>query len=158
MHLLVRVPRYMRVQGRAFDVIEEHNAAFRANGKVAVAKFGTPFSRVVFGAITQAIRANAATLYLVTKEDDEFFAWAGRIVSIGTFSGAESGLVDLFPEYYRSLLNAPTSYLCLGSELREASLRGLMLASNTRPVLDVMRECRTAMMLVQATGRPGKAA
>lgn len=155
MDLALRVPKFARIGRAAFDIVKEHNEVVAARGRVALGKFGAPLSKIAVEQIRSTMENGSPQLYVVMKDEGDFYGFAATIGELGQLSSGANGLAptmpflaELFPAYYSRLDDTPSSYLILTSELRPVALDGLILASNDRPLLTVLHECRTAVMVV----------
>lgn len=149
-HIVLRVPRYAIVNGQKHDVIEAHNEVLRSKKVVALGKFGKPFSRAGRKVVQRQLDEGVQTfLYLVFKSKGQFLACRAPIQSLHP-DRPDSDLRAPFPDYY---VKKPSYWFVLSGELVKADLGQLVLTSNSRPLLDVVAETRTPLMIVQFRSR-----
>jgi len=151
--LALRVPKSVRVNRRTYDTVGEHNAIAAARGVVAFAKFGSPLSETVLKELNGAKNSPFSRLIIVYRRDDEFYGFGARIKSAIRPTEAEQSPTVLYPSYYDALINEglvapPKSYFVLSTPLDPIDLHRFALNSNGRPLLSVLRECRTSTMLI----------
>ena len=84
---------------------------------------------------------------------DDYAGFSSEISNIHSGKPTQE-IEDATPEYYRRLGISSSLWFALCTPLEPFDLRNLQLLSNKRPLLNVMRECRTSSMLVEiaATG------
>jgi hypothetical protein len=147
-HFVLRVPLMTRVGGRSFSTIEAHNDVAKASGRVALAKFGNPGTASRVEKLSAQIEEGIETfLILVVKRGDKFLSYRAPMSLI--HHGAPGALAALAPPYYSKIDETPRLWFVLGSPFTRSELANLRLATNKRPVVSVMSECRTATMLVE---------
>jgi hypothetical protein len=148
MDLVIRIPERVQIGGRAYNVVDEHNAVYERHGAVGFGKFGAPLSNRIIREI-EAKTTERPRLFVVVKRQGKFFGWQAAIKSVQEkWSSGEQGAP--VPDYYLQLSNRPSSAIFLKSRFRPTDLKDLYLTSNDRPLLEVMSECRTSVMLVRS--------
>jgi hypothetical protein len=149
MDLVIRSPERVRTEeGRTVDVVDEHNALIAKKGRVALAKFGAPTSERTLGIINEAIRNKSAPyLYLISKSKNTHYASKSHIIA--TYVRLPIDLRSFVPDYYELVEYNPSTWFILDRPFQPASIDKLVLVSSGRSLLDVLRETRTASMLVK---------
>lgn len=143
-HIVLRFQRYVHYEGRKLDVIQEHNDIFDRDGQVTLAKFGrNPAASKVERLRLQIERGQRTNLFLVCRDKKEFQGFSCTIATLSTTEATAE-----CPEYYNDVELDPGLWITLDSAIKPASLKGLRLVLNQKPLLDVLAECRTSMMLV----------
>jgi hypothetical protein len=147
-HLVLRVPLMTRVDRRSFSTIDAHNEVAEATGRVALAKFGNPGTASRVEKLKAQIEEGIQTLLiLVVKRDDKFLGYQAPLSTV--HHGQPGELATLAPAYYAKLGETPRLWFVVNSPFLRSELAGLRLATNHRPLVAVMSECRTATMLVE---------
>jgi hypothetical protein len=86
-HLVVRVPLITKVNGVSLDTVKAHNESVIAQGRVSIAKFGSPGTRARCERLGSQIGNGSETfLILVTKQGDRFLGYRSRLTSAATES------------------------------------------------------------------------
>lgn len=148
-HFVLRVPLMTRIDGKSFSTIEAHSQVIEKSGRVAIAKFGNPGPAARYDALKTQIAEGAETLLiLVVKRDDNFLGYQSPLGDVR--HGDPGELVRWVPPYYAKLGEPPRLWFLVTAPFQRAQLAGFRLSSNRRPVVDVMRQCRTASMMVEA--------
>jgi hypothetical protein len=148
-HFVLRIPLVTKAHGRSFNTVEAHNQAIQLSGRVAMAKFGDPGTRTRYEKIKNQIDDNVETLLiLVSKQGDRFFGFQSRLSSIH-YGKPNAQIISIAPDYYRAEEWPGRLWFIVSSPFLSCALEGLCLSTNHRPLLDVVRECRTASMLVE---------
>jgi hypothetical protein len=151
-HLVVRVPRVTRVNGISVDTVKAHNDSLAARGSVSVAKFGNPGTSVRRDQLlTQIDNGLEAHLILVTKTGGKFCGYKSRMRAVH-YGKAGNNILAGAPPYYRDLEEQAKLWFTVTDPFEPTNLDQFSLASNMRPLLEVMRECRTASLLVEQNG------
>lgn len=149
LHLLLRVPLVTRVAGDAINTVDAHNEVIRRLGQAWIAKFGTPGTEERANTLKFQIEQGRKTfLVLVAKRGMRFLAHEAPLVSIH-YGRADSQILKLAPEYYSRLDQSAALWLAVRRLLQLSDLARFRLASNQRPIVEVLSECRTASMLVE---------
>ena len=150
-HVVFRVARLANVGSRQIDVIDAHNEVQSKHGAVAWAKFGHRLDpRKLRILASRVAGGQTATAYVVLKQSGEFLGYSSRIQQVLTAD--EPPPDKLVPPYYSHLDVLPAAWFVLGRPLKPTSLHGIRLASNERPLLDVISECMTAFFFVCSEG------
>lgn len=158
-HVVLRIRPTIRIKWETLDVVSEHNKVLKREGVVALGKFGAAMPRNKLDALAAEIRQGPRTwFYLVTKHGDTFQAVRAIIKDVFPAGGEKERSVKC-PAYYREMgLHTelgfkPSMWFLLSSQLTPCTLDHLYLVSNQRPLLKVLHECRTTMMVVTATAK-----
>jgi hypothetical protein len=147
-HFVLRIPLVTRIHGRSFDTVEAHNQVIRLIGRVAIAKFGSPGTLGRCERIRSQIGNGIETLLiLVAKQGDRFRGFQSRLSSIH-YGKPSAEIVNIAPDYYAGQ-EWPELWFIASTPFVSCALEGLCLLTSQRPLLDVIRECRTASMLVE---------
>ncbi|WLB48302.1 hypothetical protein QIH93_10080 [Bradyrhizobium ottawaense] len=88
---------------------------------------------------------------MVTKQGGQFLGYKSRLTSVH-YGKADDILRAGAPAYYDDLGEQAKLWFTVIEPFEPADLGQLSLASNGRPLLEVMRECRTASLLVEKNG------
>jgi hypothetical protein len=148
-HLVVRVPRISRVNRITVDTVRAHNETLVALGRVAIAKFGNPGTRARCDRLRAQIDSGLETLLiLVTKRGEQFLGYKSRLTSVH-YGKADNVILAGAPKYYSDLGKDAKLWFTVIAPFETINLEQFSLASNRRPLLEVMRECRTASLLVE---------
>jgi hypothetical protein len=148
-HFVLRIPLITKVYGRSFNTVEAHNQKIHSSGRVAIAKFGDPGSRARYERIKNQIDNNVETLLiLVSKQGARFLGYQSRLSSIH-YGKPSAEIIALAPDYYRAEEWPGRLWFVVSSPFMSCALQGLCLSTNHRALLDVVRESRTASMLVE---------
>lgn len=148
-HLVVRVPRISRVNRISVDTVKAHNETLARLGRVAIAKFGSPGTRARCDRLKAQIDGGLETLLiLVTKQGGQFLGYRSRLTSVH-LGKADEAILSSAPTYYDDLSNDAKLWFTVTVAFEPVSLEEFSLTSNGRPLLEVMRECRTASLLVE---------
>lgn len=147
-HFVLRIPLMTRVDGRSFSTIEAHNDVAKANGRLALAKFGNPGTGSRVDKLKAQIEEGTETrLILVVKREDKFLGYQAPLSAI--HHGKPGALASLAPTYYAKTGETPLLWFVVNSPFTRCELAGLRLVTSHRPLVAVMGECRTATMLVE---------
>ena len=147
-HFALRIPLTSRVGGRSLDTVESHNEVIRRSGQVALGKFGSAGSHARQKAISEQIGEGVVTqLILVGKSDGRFIGVCAPLSAI-MFGPLSAEFSVYAPDYYSRLPTRPSLWFVVRQTFQPCSLRSLQMASSQRPLLAVMKECRTSSMLV----------
>jgi hypothetical protein len=148
LHFVLRVPLMSRANGRSFNTIEAHSQVIEQTGRVALAKFGNPGPAARYKPLKTQIAEDVETLLiLVVKRDDRFLGYQSTLG--GVHHGSPGEMVKWAPPYYAMLGESPRLWFLINAPFQRSQLADFRLASNQRPIVDVMRECRTAAMMVE---------
>jgi hypothetical protein len=148
-HFVLRVPLLTRVHGRRFNTIEAHNQALTKQGRVALAKFGQAGSATRVDLIKDQIERRTGTLLiLVVKDQGRFFGFSAPLASIRR-GEPDPQTASVAPEYYARLEGIGSLWFTVESPFVARDISEFRLLSNGRPLVDVVRECRTSSMLVR---------
>jgi hypothetical protein len=146
-HVVLRIPLITRINGRSFNTVEAHNQVTRSIGRVAFAKFGNPGSRARCERIKEQIDNQVETfLILVAKQGERYLGFQSRLSSVH-YGKPSPEILSIAPNYYREQ-ESPGLWFITSTPFMSCDLRAFCLSTNGRPLLDVIRECRTASMLV----------
>jgi hypothetical protein len=151
-HVVLRLPLTTRVQDGTLNTIEAHNEALAARGRVAIAKFGRPTASAKIAVIKSQLERGTETLLVLAIR-----LGAGRFLGFGSpISAVHRGppnaeLLSLAPAYYRDLDETANLWFILHARIVPHDLRGFRMRASQRPLLDVLHECRTSSMLVEAS-------
>ena len=147
-HLALRIPARVRIQGRSVDILEAHNAAVRLHGKTIFAKYGPLVSEKKLHRLRCQITEGIPTYLIVAiREGSQFLAYNSPVHAIYT-SKLDSTQRAIAPTYY-SLLDAfGNCRFELHRVFSPTVLGDLVLASNDKPLLEILDSCRTSAMLV----------
>ena len=148
-HLVMRIARYAETVVGKTDVIEAHNEVARREGRVSLAKFGRSVSQARLAGIRNQIENGVpAYVILVFRVAVWFTGFSARlrtIVDDGTSPPKTS-----IPTYYDDLeVGDASCWFELDGPLTQTELDGLRLTTNDRPLLEVLKECRTSLLFVQ---------
>jgi hypothetical protein len=147
LHFLMRVPLLTPIDGRSINTIDAHAKVLEASGEVSVAKFGA--SNRVEPLQEQLKSGTRTNLIIVYRQNNGFHALQSRIRAIRRGS-ATNDIRKSSPEYHASLSYAAGLWFIIESPLIKCDLSKLRLASNKKPVLEVLAVARTPAMLVEA--------
>ena len=156
-YIVLRKKPTVRTGLNELDVITEHNSVFDKAGSVAVGKFGVSWHQSKCDEFSACIK-NGSTIYLllVSRTAKGFNGFRARIRDIQL---ANNKILPQFPPYYNllnrqpslretALATKPSMWFRIAERLKPYPLLNLSLLTNKRPLLDVLNECRTTMMLV----------
>lgn len=157
-HFLMRVPRVTFVEGQrpggshshAINTIDAHSEVIQASGHVAIAKFGAPNPRVE--RLQKQIQEQVPTyLILVFKRGGKFIGFKSLIsaIRLGT---PTAEIKNSAPSYYREFSYSAGLWFVVEGPLQICDLTKLQLASNKKPLLEVLSASRTPSMLVETVG------
>jgi hypothetical protein len=156
-HIILRIKASIKIQGQMLDVVTEHNKVFNESGSVWVGKFGASWHKPKCDDYNNAIsHGQKIYLYLVTKNESGFIGYRAKICEV-ILSDCKRTLI--YPEYYHllgrqpilldtALAAKPSMWFHLSEPLRLHALEKLKLFTNKRPLIDVLKECRSTLMLV----------
>jgi hypothetical protein len=147
-HLVVRIPLVSKVKGRMINTIKAHNDVVDRLGLVTVAKFGKPGTAKLVERLNEKI--GRACLILVAKENGRFLGFQSRLSSMHRGSPTPE-MISASPAYYGDIGETAGLWFTARDPFTECDLASLRLSSNQRPLLDVLRECRTSSMLIERT-------
>jgi hypothetical protein len=120
----------------------------KKTGRVSVAKFGSPGSKERVERLQKQIRASTKTsLILIAKSGADFLGFHAPIVSL-RLGMATSEIRASTPSYYRDLYMGGLWFV-VDAPFESIDLARFCLVTNGRPLLDVVRQSRTASMLVK---------
>jgi hypothetical protein len=170
-HFLLRVPWVTRIEGhptRAINTIDAHSKKIRELGYSTVAKFGRPSPAHTIQRLNKQIHEGRCTRLIlvvktVVKRGITFVGYQSEISSIRAGPPTTEIKVSA-PSYYQELSYAAGLWFIVRTPFAICDLTKLYLASNKKPVLDVLSKCRTPSMLVeniveisrQGRGQPSK--
>ena len=150
-HLVLRVPLTTPVDGRPINTLDAHNEVARRTGRVAVAKFGQPGTKLRAEVLRTQIRQQRKTwLVLVSKRGSQFLGFQAPLISVH-HGMPTPDIRKIAPPYYEKLDQVAELWLTVEGPFVAADLRRFRLATNQRPLLEVISECRTSSMLVEAS-------
>jgi hypothetical protein len=145
-HLVVRIPLVSRVQGSSINTVEAHNEVAKKLGTVTVAKFGKPGALDLVEKLTQQM--GRTSLILVAKRDSHFLGFQSRLSSV-VRGKPTAKMMSTAPTYYANIREVAGLWFTVTGPFTDCDLAVFRLSSNQRPLLDVLRECRTPSMLVE---------
>lgn len=159
-HIALRLAPNRSIDGKTFSIVDEHNRVAVEHGKMALAKFGSGLGLATAADLRAGLEGgDRPYLFAVSKREREFEGFCAPIVDL--FGPVLPPMhKHLVPAYYAELdLNAGSWFL-LGGPLSRCGLGNLHLASNGRPLVQVLRESRTSLLPVLQDGlrRPESAA
>ena len=159
-HTVLRLSTKVSVRGEKVDTISAHNSIFDLAGYVAVAKFGNAWTPEKCETYCQSItKSKRPLLIIVTKVGKAFLGWSAPLESV--FPAEDRKARQLVtPPYYRELANQPSllnsalatkpsMWFVTTGKFQPCPLADFRLVSNGRHLNDVLRETRTALMLVR---------
>jgi hypothetical protein len=148
----MRIPTVARLERQKVDVVKAHSEVLHHLGRVTVAKFGAPPKASSVERIERQLQNKVRTLLvLVTKRDGEFFGLESELDAIH-LGRVTQDLKAFAPQYYVELAYSGSLWFLLRTPFKTSRLDAFRLSSNRRPVLKVMSECRTALLLVERSG------
>ena len=162
-HIILRLSAKVSIRGEKLDTISAHNSIYEQQGYIAVAKFGNAWSAEKCDHYCRSIRkSKRPLLIIVTRSGERLFGWSAPL-DIVFPADDKRGRRLARPNYYDELANQPSLFatalvskpsmwFVVTEKFKPCSLSNLWLASNGRRLSSVLRETRTAMMLV--TGLP----
>jgi hypothetical protein len=149
LHLAVRVPLMTRVGIQSISTVLSHNEIIDRFGRFALAKFGQPGTSARAQALQRQIEQGQTTLLvLIIKRSNRFIGYQCRLVSVHR-GPPTSEIKSIAPTYYRELGIEAALWLIADSPLVTCDLKKFCLSTSQRPLIEVIRECRTASMLIQ---------
>lgn len=147
-HLVLRAPYSVRIGGKSYKLIEEHNRVVEEHGQALLAKFGVLPGHSRLERLRKQVKVgNETRVFLAFKRGGKFCGFSARIADLFE-EEPPSELQRLIPVYYEEIQICGRLWLLLTEPLSPCSLRGLYLFSNGRDLVEVMSECRTSAMLV----------
>lgn len=176
-HIAIRIGNLLNTESGPIDVVTAHNEMFESCPIVAFGKFGKPLSQKMIEILSSQIAEEKQTfLYVVRKTERGFESYRAPLAGVSSASprarkplpyvvrktklGFESSRVtpsDRDVALPRAEKPAPSpayddefvsTWLCLKSKFVAARTDVLFLRSNRRPLIDVVSETRTPVMLV----------
>jgi hypothetical protein len=148
-HFVLRIPLITKINGRSFHTVEAHNQVIQSSGRVAMAKFGNPGTLARYEKIKNQIENDVETLLiLISKQGTQFFGHQSRLSSIH-YGKPSPQIAGIVPDYYRAEDWLARLWFVVSYPFMSCALEGFCLCTNHRPLLDVVRECRTSSMLVE---------
>ncbi len=161
--IVLRLSAKVSIRSEKVDTISAHNSIFDQAGHIAVGKFGKPWSAEKCSDYCRSVtKSKRPRLIIVTRSGEKLFGWSAPLETVFPADDKRAGRLAR-PRYYDELANQPslfatalvskpTMWFVVTEKFRPCSLSNLWLASNGRRLSSVLRETRTAMMLV--TGSP----
>ena len=150
--LVLRIPEYVRIErGLKFSTIGAHSEVAREQGEVMFGKFGAALKGASLQRLEASKGAGSPRLIVVMKK--------GSFVG---FSAVLGGITDKLPspaeqryvpEFYHLLAEmneTPSTWFRLMSPFEPIELSSFSLVTSGRPLLEVISETRTSMMLVHS--------
>jgi hypothetical protein len=148
-HVAVRIPIKSRVGTMMVDVIQAHNEAAEKWGLTTFAKFGRlPSSASLKQLSSQLEEGRECYLVLVAKVDQTFVGFEAPLVSVHV-GRPTSTLTTVAPRYYSQLVEEGQLWLSISRGFKDSDLSKWRLRSSKRPLLEVVRECRTSLIFVE---------
>jgi hypothetical protein len=155
-HFLLRVPPVTRIEGHAalaVNTIDAHSQVIQELGHATVAKFGRPATAYTVERLQRQIKKGIRTrLILVVKTNDTrrktYVGYQSEIGSVRLGSPTEE-LRKAAPTYYRLLAYGAGLWFTVCASFKICDLTKARIASNKKPVLEVLRTSRTPSMLVE---------
>lgn len=130
------------------NIIEEHDKITTIHGSAFLGKAGRILTEEKMDLIERMISDNGCSkLYLIQKQEASFVISQADIYSITT----DTPDLEKIPEYYRNRASSDMNFWFeIGQFVSTtyAEAASLRLLSSNRPLMDVLRECRTTLMLV----------
>jgi hypothetical protein len=148
-HLLLRVPRLVRTESGVVNIIDAHNELAGEHGPIWFAKFGAPPSAGVVDVLQSQIAEGLnASLILGKKEGGVFVGFSAKLQAI-ILSAPTAEMRNRSPAFYEEMHMTPSSWFCVEGPFQATDLGNYRLKSNKRPLVEVMRQTRTSLMLVE---------
>jgi hypothetical protein len=148
-HIAMRIGSYQdRQLGK--DVIEAHNAVADFSGKVFFGKAGRSLSADKLQLVRDALaQGSKCCLIVIRRSGDQYQCFMAPIHSLPDASFRPD--LRLVPEYYHDLAHEIGLWMEIGKFVAadNALIRSLVLASNSRSLLETLDSCRTSLMLVK---------
>jgi hypothetical protein len=156
-HIVLRIKPAIKIRWEELDVVSEHNRVFDETGSVAVGKYGASWPQFKCDDINTDIEDGAMIcLFIVWHTKGGYKGYRARIREV-FLSGSKKN--PPFPAYYNSLgqqrrladallTSKPSMWFHLSERLKPYTLMNLRLLTNDRPLLDVLSDCRSTIMLV----------
>jgi hypothetical protein len=153
-HLVLRIPMVAQIAKQRFSVVDAHNVIFEKLGNVAVAKWGQSGTRARADRLQRQIENGSETLLiLVAKSGGQFLGFQAPLS--GVHLGKPTAQIRaISPPYYDQLGEGSSLWCTVNRAFVPADLQNLHLASNERPLLDVLGDSRTTSMLVKSSEHP----
>jgi hypothetical protein len=148
-HLAIRFPLMAKVGGQQFNIVDAHNEVVTRVGCVAFAKFGKPGTNARIAQLRRQIEnGNSTLLILIMKRGANFIGFQSQMSAVH-LGRPTSQIAAVRPSYYEKIYENPELWFVVNRPFAKADLKSIRLASNGRPLLDVLRDSRTASMLVE---------
>jgi len=148
-HLVLRISMMAQIGRRRFNVVDAHNEMVEKQGSVTIAKWGQSGTLARADRLQKQVKNGSETLLiLVAKRGGQFHGFQAPLS--GVHIGKPTAQIKaISPPYYEQLGEASSLWCTVSRSFVPADLQNLHLASNGRPLLDVLGECRTSSMLVK---------
>ena len=162
-HIVLRLSAKVSIRSEKVDTISAHNLIFDQAGHIAVGKFGKAWSAEKCSNYCRYVtKSKRLLLIIVTRSGKKLFGWSAPLEAVFLDDDKKAGHLAR-PRYYDELahqpslletamVSKPSMWFVVTEKFKLCSLSNLWLTSNGRRLSSVLRETRTAMMLV--TGSP----
>lgn len=159
-HIVLRLNQKVSIRGEKVDTISAHNSIFDQASHIAVGKFGNAWSAEKCEDYCRSIKkSKRPQLIVVTRSGEKLSGWSAPLESVFTADDKRARHLAM-PAYYHELAHQPSllatalaakpsMWFVVIDKFKPCSLGNLWLASNGRRLNDVLRETRTALMLVR---------
>jgi hypothetical protein len=131
------------------SVVAAHNEVARRHGRVFFGKVGRRIASSRLAVLRQNLsERRRARLMLVQRAGEDFRVFSAPLLGISPEGQIPNS--QFIPPGCHDFISEVGMWLEIGEikEIGANELHDMVLLSNARPVMDVMVECRTAMMLV----------
>jgi hypothetical protein len=154
MDLVLRVPEYVKVEpGRGVSIIDEHSRVAEEQGQVMFGKFGATLGRARLQSLEASLKTECPPRLIVVIKKGDYVGFAAILAGVGSDAPAqaEACFVPRFYERLEEHQERPSTWFKLASAFEPVDLSSFFLATSGRPLLDVISETRTTMMLVRSS-------
>lgn len=128
------------------DFYTEHYSILKSKGKVIIGKAGAGFQQSKIDSLNEYIKKNEyIVLFLYSSKQKKLYK--SSIVCISDKLPSDT---SLYPKYYNELSRIKLAFTATDiSEVNMELLDSVKLASNKRKIMEVIKSCRTACMIVE---------
>ena len=128
------------------DFYNEHLSILKSKGKVVIGKAGAGFQQSKIESLNEYIKNNGhIVLFLYSSKQKKLYK--SLIVGISDKLPTDS---SFYPKYYNELSKIKLAFTATDiSEVNMELLDNVKLASNKRNIVEVIKSCRTACMIVE---------
>jgi hypothetical protein len=149
-HIAIRIPAVAKVKGGIIDALQAHNQMIEKTGRVALGKFGKTGTGLTIDKLKRQIeRGDKTFLIWISKREGEFLGFRSLLTTV--YGGKPTPeILEAMPPYYNDLSETPQTWYVVETPFQPVDLRLFKLASNGRSLVGVIKECRTASMLVES--------